>query len=177
MVKAFETVPHAILAKCAIAFGFPEALIRLSPAAYRLARTLGVDGAYSKLIVATRGITAGAGFATIELELLLYETMDHMHTRWAAVLTIKVYIDDITLAACGLPARVISIMIQALDYLVDRLENSLGLDVSEAKYKVLAGRPSVAADVIQQLESGKLSHARHAKMLGTDSVGRSEERR
>ena len=71
LVKAFETVPHAILARSAIALGFPAALIRLSLAAYRLARALGVDGAYSKLIVATRGITAGAGFATIELELLL----------------------------------------------------------------------------------------------------------
>ena len=171
LVKAFETVPHAILARCAIALGFPAALIRLSLAAYRLARALGIDGAYSKLIVATRGITAGAGFATVELELLLYDTIGYMHTRWATVLTIKVYVDDITLAACGLPANAIRTMVQALDYLVDRLENCLCMDVSQAKSKVLAGRPSVAAAVVQQLESGKLSHTRWAKMLGTDSVG------
>ncbi len=171
LVKAFETVPHAILARCAIALGFPAALIQLSLAAYRLARALGVDGAYSRLIVATRGITAGAGFATVELELLLYETMHYMHSRWATVLTIKVYVDGITLAACGLPEKVIRIMVQALDYLVDRLENTLGMDVSQAKSKVIAGRPSVAAAVIQRLENGKLTQTRQAKMLGTDSVG------
>ena len=38
-----------------------------------------------------------------------------------------------------MPTKVISIMVEALDYLVDRLENRLGMDVSETKSKVLMG--------------------------------------
>ena len=171
LVKAFETVPHAILAALAHDLGFPMALLRLSLAAYRLARSVGIDGAYSKLIVATRGITAGAGFATVELEVLLYDTMAHMHLTWAGVLVIKIYIDDITLAACGVPAKVIRTMVLALDYLVDQLERVLCMQVSGLKSKVLAGRPSVAEAVILAIQQDTLSVARRSKLLGTDTNG------
>lgn len=171
LVKAFESVPHDVLVHFAAKLEYPMALIRLSLASYRLARSIGIDGAYSRLVVTTRGITAGAGFATTELEVLLYDTMDCMHRNYAAVLTIKVYIDDITLAACGLPAKIIPIMVRALEFLTERLEGMLRMQVSTVKSKVLAGRPSVAAAVIQQLSADKLNQAQRAKMLGTDTVG------
>eukprot|EP00973_Karenia_brevis_P025146 3467985-Karenia_brevis.AAC.1 len=41
LVKAFETVPHFILVRCAAARGYPMALLRLSIASYRLARSVG----------------------------------------------------------------------------------------------------------------------------------------
>jgi hypothetical protein len=171
LVKAFETVPHWILARCAAAKGYPAALLRLSLASYRLQRSIGIAGIQSRLIRATRGITAGAGFATVELEILLFETIEELNSRWASVLTIKEYIDDITLATCGLPQTVIRIMIEALDFLVYKLEVDLLMDVSGSKSKVLAGRPSLAVAVVEAVHTEKLSFTRRGKLLGTDTVG------
>ena len=70
LVKAFETVPHDLLVEAAKAKGYSVMLLRLSIAAYRLQRSIGIDGVFSKFMRATRGITAGSGFATSELRLL-----------------------------------------------------------------------------------------------------------
>ena len=70
LTKAFELVDHAKLLEAARKRGYPLALLRMSLAAYRLSRTIGVDGAFSRKVEATRGITAGSGFATSELRLL-----------------------------------------------------------------------------------------------------------
>ena len=51
-------------------------LLRLSLASSSLPRAVGVAGVYAKLVVATRGITAGAVFATIELRVLLIQWID-----------------------------------------------------------------------------------------------------
>ena len=78
-------------------------LLKLSLAAYRLQRTVGADGAYSKTVRATRGITAGSGFATTELKLLLHDLVVLLHARWPVALIVKLCVDDLALAACGLP--------------------------------------------------------------------------
>ena len=44
LVKAFETIPHDQLISAALAKGYSMCLLSLSLAAYRLQRTLGVDG-------------------------------------------------------------------------------------------------------------------------------------
>eukprot|EP00973_Karenia_brevis_P030846 4254122-Karenia_brevis.AAC.1 len=95
LVKAFETVPHRVIVSAARAKGYPIALIRLSLAAYRLRRSIGIDGVYSRLIVATRGITAGSGFATSELRVLLLDMMEAIQLRWAGVLVAKLFVDDL----------------------------------------------------------------------------------
>ncbi len=56
--------------------------------------------------MASRGITAGSGFATAELKVLLQDTMEELHSRWAAKLTIKLFVDDLTISACGVPQAV-----------------------------------------------------------------------
>ena len=48
LVKAFETIPHFVLAAAACALGYPVALLRLSLAAYRLRRSVGVSGVFSR---------------------------------------------------------------------------------------------------------------------------------
>ena len=67
LVKAFEMIPHRLLVRAARKHGFSLKVLRLSLAAYRIARTIGVDGVFSDCLRATRGITAGSGFATTEL--------------------------------------------------------------------------------------------------------------
>ena len=94
LFKAFEMVPHAILVKMAKEHGFSLRILRMSLAAYRIARTIGVDGVYSKEYTATRGITAGSGMATTELRLLLTEMMFLLKKAWPVGL--KLYVDDLT---------------------------------------------------------------------------------
>ena len=97
LVKAFETVPHHILVQIALEMGYPLVLLRLCLASYRIKRSIGIEGVYSKTVVATRGIIAGSGTATTELKLLLLPLMKMQKQQWANSLIAKVYVDDLTL--------------------------------------------------------------------------------
>ena len=55
LVKAFETVPHHVLVMAALAKGYPLWVLHLSLAAYRLVRSIGIDGVYSRQLTACRG--------------------------------------------------------------------------------------------------------------------------
>ena len=48
LVKAFEMIPHCLLVRAARKHGFSLKVLRLSLAAYRIARTIGVDGVFSE---------------------------------------------------------------------------------------------------------------------------------
>ena len=58
-----------------------------------------MDGVCSDLIIALRGITAGAGHATIELRLLLIQWVDETLTLY--MVTISIYVDDASIEATG----------------------------------------------------------------------------
>ena len=107
LIKAFETVPHDVLVKAAHAKKYPLILLRLCLAAYRLQRTIGVDGIFSRKVSATRGITAGAGFAALELRLLLLDLIVILQSKWGPELVIKLYVADLTLAIRSNPAELI----------------------------------------------------------------------
>ena len=171
LVKAFETVPHAILVRAAASRGYPILVLRLSIAAYRLSRSIGVDGVYSRLVVASRGITAGSGFATSELRALLSDTMEELHRRWARTITVKLFVDDLTLSTGGLPQGVVATMVSVVDFVIDEFETELLMEVSAKKSKVLACRPAIALAVGTRVKSCKLDPVRYAKLLGTDSAG------
>ncbi len=81
LVKAFEIVPLWVLVEAAKLKGYPAIVLQLSLAAYRLLRTIGVDGVYSRTIKATRGITAGSGFAHSELRVLLLDLINALQAR------------------------------------------------------------------------------------------------
>lgn len=76
LIKAFERIPHAILAREAARFGYPLWLLRLSLAAYRLPRTLRIGEVYSFLVIACRGVTAGSGNATTEMKIMMINIVD-----------------------------------------------------------------------------------------------------
>ena len=160
-----------MLASAAAAKGYPVQILRLSIAAYRLQRSIGIDGIYSRTIVATRGITAGSGFATSELLLLLMDTMVELSRGWVGVLTFKLFVDDLTLAACGLPQHVVSVMVAAIDFVIDQFETVLCMEVSAKKSKVLAGRPAIALAIATRIRSRKLGVTLRARLLGTDTTG------
>ncbi len=76
LVKAFERIPHARLVHEARRLKYPLWMLRLSIATYRLGRTLRLDGAWSMIVRATRGIVAGSGFATSEMRPVMIHIVD-----------------------------------------------------------------------------------------------------
>ena len=119
LVKAFERVPHRLVAEAALRWGFNLVVLRLSFAAYRLHRAIGVDGTFSILLVATRGLTAGSGFATVELRLILHEAMVIAGGRWPCMQLI-LYVDDLTIAASGALDPSVTDVADATEYFVRR---------------------------------------------------------
>ena len=85
LVKAFEKIPHVHVYRAARKHGYNLWLLRLSLAAYRLPRAVGVDAVYSRLVVATLSLTAGSGFATTELHVLLLDVIDDAYRIWPTI--------------------------------------------------------------------------------------------
>ena len=169
LVKAFETIPHHKLIAAARAKGYCLCVLILSLAAYRLQRSAGVNGVYSRMLRATRGITAGSGFATSELRLLLLDMMLELQRRWVPVLNAMLYVDDLTLSATGQPGTIVPLMSNAVAFVTSTIEEDLALEVSAKKSTVLASRPSIAVMSAQRM--AKVRAAKHAKLLGASTVG------
>lgn len=171
LTKAFELVDHQLLVDAARRSGYPLALLRLSLAAYRLHRTVGADGHYSRTVVAARGITAGSGFATSELRLLLMDVMEETRSAWGNSVRLTLYVDDLTISMKG-AARSISARLAAeVDHIVDIFQKQLALQVSVTKSTVVASSKGIANRVVRKPWRGILKAASHAKLLGTATSG------
>ena len=105
IIKAFERIPHPLLAKAAKKHGYCLWVLRLSLAAYRSKRAVGVAGTFSRTIVATCSVTAGSGFATSELRVLLLDVLDSTCKIWTTA-SLALYVDDFTIEAWGSEAQV-----------------------------------------------------------------------
>ena len=172
LVKAFEMIPHHLVVQAALDRGYNLVVLRLSLAAYKLGRAVGIDGAFSRRICARRGITAGSGFATTELRLLLQGVIERLQQRWtAACVGIKLYVDDLTLTVTGTPQFVARLLKAVVDFVIDILEKELLLDVSAKKSGIVAGRPRLARHIAGSLRSQKARPMPHAKLLGTGAAG------
>ena len=128
-------------------------------------------GVYSRTIVATMGITAGSGFATSELRVLMLDLDIALQARWTRIIITKVYVDDLTLSVTGLPQFVIRVLAEAIDFAVHVLEDAMLMQVSAKKSKVVASKPSIAQTVVLATSSDRTSCTKIAKLLGTDAVG------
>ena len=171
LVKAFETLPHHLIAAAARKHGYSMHVLRLSVASYRMERTLGVDGAFSRPVTATRGITAGSTFATTELRLLLLDVVLLMQRAFPAV-TLTLYVDDATLEAWSSSQRhLVALLAAATDCAVDTLQNKLLLEVSAKKSTVVGATQTIARSIAAASTTKACTPARHAKLLGVGSVG------
>ena len=103
--KAFESVPHKQLWDAAARRGYPLSILRLSLAAYKLPRAVGCDGVFSRLISASREITAGSGTATSELRALTIDLYDIL-ARCCPDVIQSIYVDDINLEAATATKRI-----------------------------------------------------------------------
>jgi hypothetical protein len=164
LVKAFEMIPHVHLVQAARQHGFSLKVLRLSLAAYRIARVIGVDGVFSGQVQATRGITAGSGMATSELRLILTDMVYLLRTTFPVAL--KLYVDDLTITASGDGVNAARDAAEATDFAVKCFEK-LGLEISVKKSFATASRPRVLSTIIAHCQSGVLSSVTQAKLLGS----------
>jgi len=170
LVKAFEKVPHDLLIRAASKHGYSPWLLRLSLAAYRLPRTIGVDGTFSRCIQAVCGITAGSVFATTELRLILLDAIDYTCAAWKMV-TMSVYVDDATLEAAGPGVLPMAAVAGATDTFTSYVQDTLHLVVSVAKSVANAGTMREAKLTARLCRSRVLTAVRATKLLGTPSAG------
>ena len=171
LVKAYEKLPHHYIVQAARRLGYCLCTLRLSLASYRLPRALGADGAYSRLVIANLGITAGAGFATAELRILLYEVVTGTLRAWPLV-AITLYVDDATIEAMHASLRTAqAVLAAATDQMVRHLLEALELEVSVKKSVVLGSTPSLGRAVALASRTQVLTSARCAKLLGVGACG------
>jgi hypothetical protein len=169
-VKAFERIPHHLVAEAAGRLGFNLVILRLSLAAYRIARSIGVEGTFSAILIATRGITAGSGFATLELRILLHEAIVIGTRRWP-LLQLCLYVDDLTIAASGSSLASLATVTQATDFFVRVFEEGFRLEVSCTKSFAISARPTLAAILARSTRRKVLKPIRAGKMLGAPFSG------
>ena len=171
LVKAFETIPHHRIVEAAIRHGYCLWTLRLSLAAYCLPRVLGIDGAFSRTVLAVLGITAGSGFATTELRVLLLDVIDAASRAWPQV-TLSLYVDDATLESWDQSQFVVARRVAgAVDQVVTHMEGGLALQVSVSKSVVAAGTMAMARRVAARSTTRRLTAVRAAKVLGAPSGG------
>ena len=170
MTKAFETIPHKVLAQTARRHGYNLALLKLSLAAYRMARTVGMDGVQSAPISATRGITAGSGFATTELRILMQDVVFRTLAEWGPTIGLTLYVDDLTVETSGTPAIAAAKCAAAVDFIVDILQKEMGFTVSLKKSVVVASTPVAAVATALLCKEQCLTAVKRAKLLGTDTT-------
>ena len=143
----------------------------MSLAAYRLPRTIGVDGAFSREVTATRGITAGSGFATSELRLLMLDVLDDTHGAWGSTVRLTLYVDDLTISVRGAARFVKERLAAAVDQVVHTFHSKLALQVSVAKSTVVATRVKLAKAIARRSKGKVLTPTAAAKVLGTSCAG------
>ena len=171
LTKAFELVDHSKLVDAAIKRKYPLAILKLSLAAYRLPRSIGIDGNFSREVTATRGITAGSGFATSELRLLLIDLLEDTQAHWGLSVRLSLYVDDLTISVRGKAAFVRNRLAAAVDRAVHIFQDKLLLQVSVKKSMVVASTVKLAKQIARQASSSILTHTRAAKLLGTGTAG------
>ena len=165
LVKAYEKIPHEHIVAAAAKLGFNMWVLRLSLASYRLSRAIGVDGVYSRLVVATCGITAGSVFATYELKVLLLGICDETYRLFPSI-DLKLYVDDLTISCWGHKVEVLCTVANATRHIVRHMEDKLGLEVSKTK-SVSNGHTFEMARLIAKISrTGKITAQRSVKMLG-----------
>ena len=148
-------------------------MIRLSIAAYHLVRAIGVDGTFSRLILATCSITAGSVFAATEFRAILLDVYASTVTLYA-IICFSLYVDDGSFACADYESDAVAIVAAATDHVAKQLEDfqtGLGLTVSTTESVAVASIISLACLLSKVSATGKATTARRAKLLGTAVCG------
>ena len=69
---------------------------------------------------------------------MLTDLMVELQRRWSSCVPAKLFVDDLTLAACGTPREIVDTLVPAADFVIDHFERELRMEVSAKKSKVVA---------------------------------------
>ena len=119
---------------------------------------------------ASRGIAAGAVFATVELRLLLIESVDAAHAAFPHTVSLTVYVDDTSIEAVGSEAGGTATLVQATRLFTSALQDT-GMAFSATKNVVTSSRRRIAQSLAAALPSLAIRVVRGARSLGAPVMG------
>lgn len=169
LVKAFERVPHHILVREARRLGYPLLVLRLSLAAYRLPRTLRIGQVFSFLVTACRGITAGSGFATSEMKLIMLHIVEGALT-FAPMVQPTLFVDDLA-AEIVSPVKVIAKQLAVFVKHVAKKVAESAMELSATKCVCNASTDELGHELEEKLKPLKVTYQRRVKSLGVGLTG------
>ncbi len=144
--------------------GFCLYPLRLSITPYIMRRCVGVAKVYSRVIRAGRGITAGSGWATTELRVLLVRVMDRA-TRLFPRAVLTLYVDDASTEAAGTTASVKHDLIGLTTAVCSGLEE-VGPSRSATKNQCTASDCTLGKHIAEKLAAYGVKFAMRFKSLG-----------
>ena len=151
--------------------GYCLVTLKLSLATYRLPRSVGIEGNYSLIIIATMGFTAGSGFATTELKLLLLEVVTDIQAAWPLVV-ITLFVDDLTIEATHESSAMVTYAVSgATDQAIKHFEQKLQLGTSAKKSGSVGSSMEMARRVVKNTKLKRLNTWKSTKLLGTRAGG------
>ena len=103
--SAFDLVPHWVLIREGLDLGYPLWLLRLSLATYKMKRVLRVKKVVSGLVWAFMGMTAGSGFATTEMRVVMINLVEKALRAHPSV-TPTLFVDDLAAESAGPDLRI-----------------------------------------------------------------------
>ena len=174
LVKAFDRVPIWLLIREAVALGYPLELLRLSVAVYRLARGIRIGKAISFLIFARRGITAGSGFATTEMRLVMIRAVDRA-LRLHPMVVPTLFVDDLAAAICATMKAVEEELGGFIESVAEFI-TSTDQQLSPTKSVVITSKPELTDKLVSRWAAKgiKLQKKTRVKALGVGlAAGRS----
>ena len=162
--KAFERIQHHRLVEAARQWQYPLRSPRLALAAYRMPRAIGIGRVFSETLVASRGITAGCVFATLELRAMVLKIGDAICSQFPGV-QLTMYVDDDTIEAEGDEQTVEEVAVGATKLLCTSL-NAVELAISPKKNRCLASSAALGHRIAARLTPWSVQYTAMAKMLG-----------
>ena len=136
LVKAFDRVPLWLLVQEAVALGYPLRILRLSIATYRLERVIRIGKVVSKGVTAVRGITAGSGFATTEMRIIMIRIVDKA-CRMFPMVAPTLFVDDLAADVTAPEKHVVQQLRGSIETVADFIHRT-GQELSKTKSLVTA---------------------------------------
>ena len=149
-----------------MASGYPSKLLRLSIATYQLMRVIRIGKLVSKAVYAITGITAGSGFATTEMRLVMIRVIDRALTLYPTI-TPTLFVDDLAAAVCALAKHAVKQMGGFIEYVADFISDTKQA-LSTTKSVVTASSRAVGEELVARWKKkGIIIHYQHrVKALG-----------
>jgi hypothetical protein len=169
LVKAFERVQHYQLVRAARKLGYPMWILRLSIATYRMPRVVRIGQVVSYVQRATRGITAGSGFATTEMKLVMIPIVDEAVEQYKQVEP-TLFVDDLSVEVVG-PFKSLPSIIAGFVKVVAKGIIESEMELSATKCICNASTDELGKEVQEALRPLDIRYQQRVKSLGVGLGG------